>query len=267
MTGSTITFGGHATVLIELNGLRILTDPVLRNRVLHLRRHGPPAPVVNGPVDLILISHAHPDHLDLPSLRRFGPDTRFLVPAGAAHLLEKAGFSRIGELAPGEAVEAGNGVEVRAVPAIHDGRRYPWLPDTGAMGFRIEGSRTIYFAGDTDLFPGMGRLGEGGLDLALLPIWGWGHRLGAGHMDPRRAALAARLLRPRLTVPIHWGTYFPVGMKRIRGQLLEKPAVAFREQMETLAPELECRILRSGQSAAIPGPGSDAAPGSQPLSM
>lgn len=233
--------------------------------MLHLRRHGPPAPDPTRPVDLILISHAHPDHLDLPSLRHFDPQTRFLVPAGTARLLGKAGFTRVEELRVGDTVKVGGEVKVRAVPAIHDGRRYPWLPNTEAIGFDIEGSRRIYFAGDTDLFPGMSRL-SGGLDLALLPIWGWGHRLGSGHMDPQRAALAANLLQPRLTIPIHWGTYFPVGMKGIRGRLLEKPAAAFQGQMEALAPDLDFRVLQPGQSLTIPGPDSGD-PGSQPLRM
>ena len=73
----------------------------------------------------------------------------------------------------------------------------------------IEGDgRRVYFAGDTDIFDGMADLAP--VDVALLPIWGWGPTMGPGHMDPARAAQAAALLQARLAIPIHWGTYYPI---------------------------------------------------------
>lgn len=246
-----ITWGGHATVRIELDGSTFITDPVFRNRVVHLKRQVPtPAFDLRQPVDAILISHAHFDHLDPPSLRRFHPDTQVLVPTGAGDLLTKTGFHRIRELEPGETAVVGS-IQVRAVEALHDGRRHPLSHTDRAIGFELSGSRNVYFAGDTDIFPGMSELADR-IDLALLPIWGWGHRLGPGHMDPQGAARAAALLRPQLTVPIHWGTYFPMGMKGVRGRLLKTPAVAFSRQMEELAPELDFRVLEPGQSVNLP---------------
>lgn len=224
--------------------------------MLHLKRHVPvPVPERLGRIDAVLISHAHGDHLDLPSLRRLGRETKAIAPAGTGPLLRRASLAAVTELLPGDEVRVGETVTVRAVPATHDGRRYPWSRETATIGFEIRGSRSVYFAGDTDLFEEMGRMMDPP-DLALLPIWGWGHRLGAGHMDPRGAARAAALLRPGLTVPIHWGTYFPAGMKGIRGRLLEKPAVAFGRQMGELAPDLDFRILTPGESVPVPAASS-----------
>ena len=246
-----VTWGGHATVLIELDGVRLVTDPVLRPRVIHLLRHapGPGAGFVDR-VDAVLISHLHFDHLDLPSLRRFDPGTRVIVPAGAGQMIRRAGFGDVVELISGQSAPVG-AVEVRAVTAEHDGRRHPLGPRAEALGYEIVGTSRAFFAGDTDLHPELSAL-AGGLDLALLPIWGWGHRLGPGHMDPRGAAQAARLLRPSLTVPIHWGTYFPIGMRGIRGRLLEKPVDAFTQQMAEIAPDLRSLVLRPGESASPP---------------
>lgn len=256
--GLRVTWGGHATVLLELDGVRLLTDPVLRNRVLHLTRHVPaPGPGLLRDPDAILISHLHHDHLDLPSLKRFGRGVRVIAPVGSGTLLRRAGFVNVVELRAGERTAVGS-VEVTAVHAEHDGRRYPFGTEVYALGYELAGRQRIYFAGDTDIHPDLG-VSVTRPDLALLPIWGWGHRLGAGHMDPRGAARAAALLEPGLTIPIHWGTYFPLGMKRIRGGLLESPARAFADQMAELAPGREYRVLRPGESVALP-PGGEASP-------
>ena len=81
-----------------------------------------------------------------------------------------------------------------------------------ALGYLLQGSQSVYFAGDTDLFPEMAALG--GVDVALLPVAGWGPRLPEGdHMNPRRAAEALKILKPRLAIPIHWGTYTPLWVR------------------------------------------------------
>ena len=99
-------------------------------------------------------------------------------------------------------------VHFEVVHALHSGKREPIGPEGPAIGCVIEGSRTVYFAGDTDLFPEMDALADR-LDVALLPVWGWGATIGPGHMDPQRAAEAVARLRPRLAIPIHWGTLLP----------------------------------------------------------
>ncbi len=110
--GLRVTWGGHATVLIEIDGVRLVTAPVLRSRVVHLRRHAPdPGPAFVEGIDAVLISHLHFDHLDLPTLRRYGRGTRIVVPAGAGALIRRAGFAKVTEMLAGETVDVG-GVEI-----------------------------------------------------------------------------------------------------------------------------------------------------------
>lgn len=240
MTGHLgLDFIGHSAVVIELDGVRLLTDPVTRARVGPLRRVEPvPARDRLRGVDAVLISHLHWDHLDVPSLRDLGRDTPMFVPAGAGPWMGSAGFTHVREMAVGESVDVG-GVLVRAVPAVHSGYRPPLGPTAPPLGFVVRGSRSVYFAGDTDLFDGMGRLGEP-IDLALIPVWGWGPTLGRGlHLDPLRAAQSLRLIRPRAAVPIHWGTYWPHALGRVFPERLVEPPAAFVEYAAELAPDVQ----------------------------
>ena len=240
MTGHLgLDFIGHSAVVIDLDGVRLLTDPVTRARVGPLRRVEPvPARDRLRGVDAVLISHLHWDHLDVPSLRDLGRDTPMFVPAGAGPWMGSAGFTHVREMAVGESVDVG-GVLVRAVPAVHSGYRPPLGPTAPPLGFVVRGSRSVYFAGDTDLFDGMGRLGEP-IDLALIPVWGWGPTLGRGlHLDPLRAAQSLRLIRPRAAVPIHWGTYWPHALGRVFPERLVEPPAAFVEYAAELAPDVQ----------------------------
>jgi L-ascorbate metabolism protein UlaG (beta-lactamase superfamily) len=181
-------------------------------RVAHLRRRVA-APAVPNDVDFVLLSHLHRDHADGVSLRALGGGTRVVAPAGAGPALRRLGISPTHLPAAGDAVALSPRVTVRAVAAHHDGRRHPLGRPIAALGYLIEGPQRIYFAGDTDLFAGMAQLAEPPIDVALLPIWGWGHKLGAGHLDPEGAARAVALLAPRIVVPIHWGTFLPIGSR------------------------------------------------------
>ena len=239
-----LTWLGHSTVLVEVGGVRLLTDPVLRSRVAHLRRHGP-APKNPKGIDSVLVSHLHYDHLDVPSLR--GLDSpRAIVPAGAASLLGGAGFERVDELRAGEAMQVG-AVRVEATHAEHQGERRPGGPKADPIGFILRRERSIYFAGDTDLFDGMAALGP--VDVALLPVAGWSPKLGPGHLDAGRAARAAALLRPRVAVPIHWGTLHP--LTRARGPWFIDPPRDFAAQVAELAPEVDVRVLSPGESLEL----------------
>ena len=244
-----VTWVGHATTLVELDGLRLLTDPVLRNRVGPLRRHGPqPAPGTAENVDALLISHLHHDHADVPSLRRIDRGVPVVAPRGASAFLEGLGFERVTELGAGSSARVGT-IAVRAVEADHPrGRRFERGGE--AIGFLLEGSRRIYFAGDTDLFDGMRDLGPG-LDLALLPIWGWGPTIGPGHLDPEHAARAAAMLSPRLAIPIHWGTLYPLGLARLRPDPLRVPPELFTAAMREHAPQVEALVLAPGESLSL----------------
>jgi L-ascorbate metabolism protein UlaG (beta-lactamase superfamily) len=246
---SGITWIGHATVLIEVDGARLLTDPLLRPWLAHLRRHGPPPPAgLADNLDAVLISHLHLDHLDLPSLRRIPRTTRLLAPRGAGRLLRREGFPHAEEIAAGEQVDVA-GATVTAVPAVHDGRRFPYGPSADTLGF-VAGGR-IYFAGDTDLFDGMAELT--GMELALLPVWGWGPSLGEGHLDPTAAARAAALVQPRMAVPIHWGTFYPRFLARYRPDRLTDPPHEFAAAVARLAPDVEVCVLAPGESVPLPG--------------
>jgi L-ascorbate metabolism protein UlaG (beta-lactamase superfamily) len=248
VSADSVTWGGHATVLLELGGARLLTDPVLRSRVAHLRRHGePPALDLAERLDAVLISHLHYDHLDLPSLRGIAGEVTAFAPHGAGALLRRAGFGAVRELRPGESGEVA-GVRVSAVPAAHDPRRRPLGPRAEPLGFVLEAGPRVYFAGDTDLFAGMSEIAP--VDLALLPVAGWGPELGSGgHLDPKSAARAAALIRPSVAVPIHWGTLYPRG-RRLGGWFTE-PARRFAAHAAELAPDVEVRVLAPGERLAL----------------
>lgn len=240
-----VEWWGHSTVAIEMAGVRLLTDPLLTARAVHLLRAARPVPDAALAADAVLISHFHMDHLHLRSLRRLGP--RWLIgPPGLAALT--AGLdARVTEVEPSDEVMVG-ALRVRAVPADHEGRRTPWGAYAPPLGFVIAGPRRVYFAGDTDLFDGMRALGRLGLDVALLPVWGWGSSLGRGrHLDPHRAARAAAWLHPRVAVPIHWGTYAPAWA--LRGHppaFLTRPARDFAAHAAELAPGVRVVRLRPG---------------------
>jgi L-ascorbate metabolism protein UlaG (beta-lactamase superfamily) len=250
MDPDTATYVGHATVLIDLDGSRLLTDPVLRPRIGPLVRHGPlPAPHLTAGIDAVLISHLHHDHADLASLRRLGREVPLLVPRGSRGFFERHGFRNLTELKPGQSSRVG-AVTVTAVEARHDGGKRRGADEVQPVGFLVEGSRSVYFAGDTDIFDGMSEIAPA-LDLALLPVWGWGPTLGAGHLDPEAAAQAAALLSPRLAVPIHWGTLYPLGLARLRPGRLRQPAQEFVACAREIAPQVATRALSPGESTSL----------------
>jgi L-ascorbate metabolism protein UlaG (beta-lactamase superfamily) len=246
-----ITWIGHGTVLVDLDGVRLLTDPLLRTRVAHLQRHAPlPPPEALRGVDAVLLTHLHRDHLDLPSLRRIGRDVPIVVPRGGGSLLLRRGFDGVREIAPGEEIAIGS-LRVEATEARHHGGRSVLGAHGPALGYLVSGSRRIYHAGDTDLFDGMRAIGETGLDLALVPIWGWASRLGPGHLNPLRAAQALELLAPEVAVPIHWGTYAVGPAARKPPRYLRAPLEPFLAAAAELAPAVRVVALEPGQSLEL----------------
>ena len=239
---------GHSTVLVELDGVRLLTDPLLRERVVTLRRSEPLDLESLEDLDAILISHVHYDHLDLGSLRKLQDAKALVMPRGGASLVRRRLSAPVHELAAGETVEIGS-VTVQAVPAEHDSSRVLGTK-TDALGYVVSGSKRVYFLGDTDLFPALAEVAPE-TDVALVPIWGWGPSLGTGHLDPRRAAEAVALIRPRIAVPIHWGTYYPVTVRKSARDFLRKPVADFAEAAAELAPTVEVRVLPVGGSLEL----------------
>jgi L-ascorbate metabolism protein UlaG (beta-lactamase superfamily) len=243
-----LTWLGHATVLIEVDGARVITDPVLRDRVGPLIRVAPGERPDAGEVDCILLSHLHYDHTDLPSLKRFERSTAVIVPSPAGEWLARQGFSDVRQVSPGDSVTVGE-LPVAATPASHDPRRGPLGPAAPPVGYMIGASRSVYFAGDTDLFPEMEEM-RGTVDVALLPVWGWGPTLGPGHLDPERASIAASLIAPAVAIPIHWGTFAVPRLRRSQSEPAW-PAHEFAAHVARLAPDVEVRVLAPGQATSL----------------
>ncbi|MET8907803.1 MBL fold metallo-hydrolase [Micromonospora sp. NPDC004551] len=248
-----LTWYGHSTVWIEDAGTRLLTDPLLRNRLAHLRRRRGPIPRLPAAPDAVLVSHLHADHLDFASLRRLPADTALVVPAGAGRLVRQAlgaaAAGRCTELAIGQRTRIG-GLDVTAVPAAHHAGRGPWSRHRApALGYVVEGGARTWFAGDTGLFDEMAALAP--VDLALIPVGGWGPTLGPGHLDPTGAAEAVRRVGAAWAVPIHYGTFWPVGLDAVRPDRFHGPGDEFARQAATISPATRVRVLRPGGSLAV----------------
>jgi L-ascorbate metabolism protein UlaG (beta-lactamase superfamily) len=247
----TVTWVGHATLLAEMGDVRVLTDPVLGRRLGHLRRRtAAPADDVRR-ADVVLVSHAHADHMDRRSLREVAtrsPGATLVVPRGAARFVGRVRFPRVLEVTPGDSHVFGD-VAVEVVHAEHsphrgrvDRRSAP------AVGYVISyGGRRLYFAGDTDLFDGLAALGP--VDLAALPISGWWKKLGPGHLDEARAAVAVERLAAARVLPIHWGTFSPEDL--LGGLPRWLPETGRRFERELAARGLLDRLVRlePGQTA------------------
>ncbi|MCX6471184.1 MAG: MBL fold metallo-hydrolase [Corynebacteriales bacterium] len=254
-----VTWWGHSTVTVVDAGVRVLTDPVLTAGVAHLRRRRGPIPSAAArDADVVVVSHLHSDHLHVRSLAMLDPATPIVVPRGTRAAVP--GMSRlrgrdVREVAVGEVVEIG-GVEIRAVPARHDGRRHPLARHSvEPLGFVVTGSARTYFAGDTDIFPGMAEE-VGDCDLALLPVGGWGPGLGEGHMDADRAAVAAGMLGARHAVPVHFGTFWPVGLSAVAPEEFLPPGARFVEAVTSAARDCAAPVTRAhelvpGQSLSV----------------
>lgn len=248
-TAESLTFVGHSTVLLEVGGARILTDPLLRDRILHIRRVAePPESEATREIDCVLLSHLHPDHLDPPSLRTLGQEVRIVAPAGSARILRRRGFGNVEEVAPGDSAMVGS-ARVEGFAVEHEGRRLPIGREVQALGYEVRGAANVLFLGDTAPFD-MSALP--GADVALLPIAGWGPNLRTEHhLSPRTAAEAAAALQVQTVVPIHWGTMLRAGLEGRKAELLDRPAEEFAAEMAKIAPDVALRVLAPGESMAL----------------
>ena len=246
-----LTWIGHSTVLIQIDGLRLLTDPLLLRHNGPLRRRQPrPDPSTWADVDAVLLSHLHHDHAELRSLRLL-PDVPILTSARNGQWLRRRGLGGRGA----EEWTAVGVVQVRLVTAVHHGRPMPHRPND-ANGHLIRSrTTTLWAAGDTSLYADMAELpllaGVEGLDVALVPIGGWGPRLSDGHMGPAEAAEACALTRSRYALPVHWGTLHAPLMTRM-SDWFDRPLDAFEAAVSRTAPQCEVIRLSPGQTWRLP---------------
>jgi L-ascorbate metabolism protein UlaG (beta-lactamase superfamily) len=230
LTSTKVSYLGHASLLIESGGEVVVTDPVFCDRIgrVFTRRSSPATfrPEELEGVAGILVSHAHHDHLDYPSLRRVGRTHPVVVPWGLATPMRWHGFPNVRTLRHWEELTLGPW-RVTAVPSRHFGGRIPFVYTSGHVGYVLSGPSSIYFAGDTGLdepmFREIGRRFP--IDLAILPIAGavfpWFRR---NHMNGEDALRAFRALGARRMLAMHFETFHasfePAGDPRRR--LLEE---------------------------------------------
>lgn len=246
-----ITLVNHATVLLELDGVGVLTDPVYSWTVgiviPRLRRPGIRLDDLPR-IDTILISHNHHDHLNLRTLRRLRRrhPSRIFVPSGLAKYASRTGFEDIVEMKLWDQVDA-DGLSITCVPARHSGTRtlFDWKR-TLHCGYVIESKRAVvYFAGDTAYFDGFQDLANKfAIDAALLPIGAykpheWFKNI---HLNPEAAVQAFLDLRARVLLPMHWGTF------KISDEPLDEPPVRLMAEAERCGISRKICILRNGES-------------------
>ena len=228
------TWWGHASVTVEIGGARVALDPLFVDRLVHLKRYTARPGAHAWDADVVLVSHLHADHLHRGSLKRFAPDVPIVVPRGGEVLLARHHPERVRGVVPGDVVESA-GVTITVLPATHDGRRGPHARASGpSLGFRVDAAgRSFWFPGDTELRADMADVGH--VDLALVPIGGWGPSLDDGHMDPVDGASAVARVGASFAVPVHWGTFWPIGLSSLRRAnhelLFVTPGLRFVEAM------------------------------------
>jgi L-ascorbate metabolism protein UlaG (beta-lactamase superfamily) len=254
--GITLTWIGHSTFLINLEGTTILTDPVFSRKVgisllglmtVGLERFVPPALKFQDlpPIDLVLVSHAHMDHYDIPSLRRLPRDVPMILARDTSEFIDGLGYTNVQELDWGQTASAA-GVRIEAVPVKHWGRRYPWDRDRGYNGFLLQKhKRSILFGGDTaytELLPAALNLRP--IDVALLPIGGYNPYI-ANHASPEQAWDLFHEMRARYLIPMHWRTF----------QMSYEPPFEPYERLTTAvngsAPQIALNTI--GETWSLPG--------------
>lgn len=240
---------GHASTVLDLDGVRLLTDPLLRTHAHLLRRRGgPPARADWADPAAVLISHLHHDHAELASLRLVAGAPVLAAPVNA-RWLRAHGLVSVGLADDQWWTVPGTDVRIRPVPADHGHRPMPHRPNA-ACGFVVAaGDRRIWFAGDTAPYAAMADLPElagGPIDLALVPVGGWGPRLSGGHMDPVQAARVCAVVGVRAAVPVHWGTLHAPVSRRLPPGWMDVGGPAFAAAAGREAPGCDVHVLRPG---------------------
>jgi len=210
---------GHSTFLITFRGRSILTDPIFGHcqpfPFGRMRRLQPPGISFDElpPIDEVLISHSHYDHLDKPAIQALGNKVRYWIPKGLAPWFRRRGIDNCRELGWWKSESFGEGMEIHSVPAQHGSGRTPFDRNrTHWCGWVLRSpGRSLYFAGDTGYSPSFAEIGYkfGGFDLSMIPIGAYEPRwlMQPVHLNPADAVQAHIDVRSRLSVACHWGTF------------------------------------------------------------
>ncbi len=246
-----LTWIGHATVRIAYPGVSCVTDPHLGTWVLAARRAVAPGIEAQAlrPVDLVLVSHAHRDHLHPPTLALLaGPGTTVVVPARCADLVANLGFGRVVELDVGETHDHGK-VRATLVPARHFGARRPGETKGRAYGgyvLRGEGP-TLYYAGDTAYFSGFAEVGRRFKpEVAILPIGGYAPApFRRDHMSPLDAVHAFEDTGARSFLPVRYGSF------RLSHEPLDEPRTWLSAVLAERGLEGRVHLLEHGETTIV----------------
>ena len=246
---------GHATAVLDVDGARLLTDPLLRAHAGLLRRRGgAPLPEHWAGVDVVLLSHLHHDHAELGSLRMLPGVPVLTAPANARWLRARGVEAAVGLPERVWWTVPGTGVRVRLAPAVHGHRPMPHRPNA-AHGFLVDAPALhVWFAGDTAPYAAMADLPAllgGRVDLALVPVGGWGPRLSGGHLDPVQAARACAVVGARAAVPVHWGTLHAPASRRLPPGWMDRAGPAFAAAVQRWAPGCRPLVLAPGEEELL----------------
>ena len=251
-----VTWLGHSTVVLDIDGTRVLTDPLLRRHVGLLRRRGePPDRELWHDTDAVLLSHLHHDHADLRSLRMLRRGIPVITSRENVSWLHRHQLAGVSP-ATDEWVDPvpGSPLRVRLSLAVHHSRPMPHRPN-GATGHIVRSTAgTVWFAGDTSLVPEMATIPEQvgtPIDVAFVPISGWAPRLSGGHMGPGEAAEACAMVGARAAVPVHWGTLHTPGGRNMPRGWMDRPAELFAQAMAERAPGCRVMIPRIGERCRV----------------
>jgi len=244
-----ITWIGHASFLIQTPEHSVLIDPNWAKWLKVIKRLKEPGLAIHElpAIDLVLVSHAHFDHLDKKSLKAVASDQPIVVPENVGNLVHGLGFNRVHELQRWESMELGS-LKITLTPAQHWGARVLHDRHRGFGGFLIEyEGRTIYHCGDSAWFEGFAEIGRrSAIDIALLPIGAYDAPTGRDvHMNPEEALRAFQDLGAGLMIPMHYGTF------RLGFEPLEEPPDRLLGHARTLGLQEKIRILREGEPAVF----------------
>jgi L-ascorbate metabolism protein UlaG (beta-lactamase superfamily) len=239
-----LTWIGHASFLIQWRGLNILVDPIWSlwlKIVKRIRRPGFPLNHLPA-IDLVLVTHAHFDHLDRKTLRKIAACQPIVVPDGVGNLVHDLGFDRVHELTPWESLSVAD-IEVTLTPCHHWGARVLHDSHRGFGGFHVRlGSRTIFHCGDSAYFPGFSEIGSRlRTEIALLPIGAYDPPSRREvHMNPEQALKAFAELNASLMIPMHYGSF------RLSFEPPEEPLNRLKAEMSKYGIEGKVVIMEEG---------------------